>query len=88
LPTIGDFVPGYEASGSFGFGAPRNTPADIVDKLNRDINAVLADPKGKARIAELGGEPLAGSPAAYGRLLSEESEKWGKVVRAANIKVE
>jgi tripartite-type tricarboxylate transporter receptor subunit TctC len=88
LPTIGDFVPGYEASGSFGFGAPRNTPADIVDKLNRDINAALADPKGKARIAELGGEPLAGSPAAYGRLLAEEAEKWGKVVRAANIKVE
>ena len=67
LPTIGDFVPGYEASGSFGFGAPRNTPAEIVEKLNREINAVLADPKAKARIAELGGEPLAGSPAAYGR---------------------
>jgi tripartite-type tricarboxylate transporter receptor subunit TctC len=88
LLPIGDFVPGYEASGSFGFGAPRNIPADIVDKLNRDINAALADPKGKARIAELGGEPLAGSPAAYGRLLAEEAEKWGKVVRAANIKVE
>jgi tripartite-type tricarboxylate transporter receptor subunit TctC len=88
LPTIGDFVPGYEASGSFGFGAPRNTPADIIDKLNRDINAVLADPKAKARIVEFGGEPLAGSPAAYGRLLAEEAEKWGKVVRAANIKVE
>jgi tripartite-type tricarboxylate transporter receptor subunit TctC len=88
LPTIGDFVPGYEASGSFGFGAPRNTPADIVEKLNREINAVLADPKAKARIAELGGEPLVGSPAAYGRMLTEEAEKWGKVVRAANIKVE
>ena len=88
LPTIGDFVPGYEASGSFGFGAPRNTPADIINKLNRDVNAVLTDPKAKARIAELGGEPLAGSPAAYGRLLAEEAEKWGKVVRAANIKVE
>jgi tripartite-type tricarboxylate transporter receptor subunit TctC len=88
LPTIGDFVPGYEASGSFGFGAPRTTPAEIVDKLNREINAVLADPKSKARIAELGGEPLAGSPAVYGRLLAEEAEKWGKVVRAANIKVE
>jgi tripartite-type tricarboxylate transporter receptor subunit TctC len=81
-------VPGYEASGSFGFGAPRNTPAEIVDKLNREINAVLADPKAKARIAELGGEPLAGSPAVYGRLLAEEAEKWGRVVRAANIKVE
>ena len=88
LPMIGDFVPGYEASGSFGFGAPRNTPAEIVEKLNREINAVLADPKVKARIAELGGEPLAGSAAVYGRLLAEESEKWGKVVRAANIKVE
>jgi tripartite-type tricarboxylate transporter receptor subunit TctC len=88
LPTIGDFVPGYEASGSFGFGAPRNTPAEIVDRLNREINAVLADPRAKARIAELGGEPLAGSPAAYGRLLAEEAEKWGKLVRAANIKVE
>jgi tripartite-type tricarboxylate transporter receptor subunit TctC len=88
LPTIGDFVPGYEASGSFGFGAPRTTPAEIVDKLNREINAVLADPKAKARIAELGGEPLAGPPAAYGRMLAEEAEKWGKVVRAANIKVE
>jgi tripartite-type tricarboxylate transporter receptor subunit TctC len=88
LPTIGDFVPGYEASGSFGFGAPRNTPAEIVEKLNREVNAVLADPKAKARIAELGGEPLVGSPAVYGRLLAEESEKWGRVVRAANIKVE
>ena len=78
LPTIGDFVPGYEASGSFGFGAPRNTPAEIVEKLNREINAVLADPKAKARIAELGGEPLAGSPAAYGRLLAEEIRKVGQ----------
>jgi tripartite-type tricarboxylate transporter receptor subunit TctC len=81
-------VAGYEASGSFGFGAPRNTPAEIVGRLNREINAVLVEPKAKARIAELGGEPLIGSPAAYGRMLAEESEKWGKVVRAANIKVE
>jgi tripartite-type tricarboxylate transporter receptor subunit TctC len=88
LPTIGDFVPGYEASGSFGFGAPRNTPAEIIDKLNREINATLVDPKAKARIAELGGEPLVGSPATYGQLLAEESEKWAKVVRAANVKVE
>jgi tripartite-type tricarboxylate transporter receptor subunit TctC len=88
LPTIGEFVPGYEASGSFGFGAPRNTPPEIVDKLNREINAVLLDPKARARLAELGGEPLTGSPAAYGRLLADEAEKWGKVVRAANIKVE
>ena len=85
LPTIGDFVPGYESSGLFGFGAPRNTPADIVEKLNREINAALADPKAKARIAELGGEPLTGSPAVYGRLLAKETEKWRKVIRAGNI---
>jgi tripartite-type tricarboxylate transporter receptor subunit TctC len=88
LPTVGDFVPGYEASGSFGFGAPRNTPAEIVEKLNREINAALAETRAKARIAELGGAPLSGSPTAYGQLLVEETEKWGKVVRAANIKVE
>ena len=85
LPPIGDFVPGYEASGSFGFGAPRGTPAEVVEKLNREINAILADPKAKARIAELGGEPLTGSPAVYGRLLAEETEKWRKVIRAGNI---
>jgi tripartite-type tricarboxylate transporter receptor subunit TctC len=88
LPTIGDFVPGYESSGPFGFGAPRNTPAEIVEKLNREINAVLADPKAKARIAELGGEPLVGSPGDFGRMLADDAEKWGKVIRAANIKVE
>ena len=88
LPTVGEFVAGYEASGSFGFGAPRGTPPEIVDRLNREINAVLNDPKAKARIAELGGEPLTGSPAVYGKLLAEEAEKWAKVVRAANIKVE
>jgi tripartite-type tricarboxylate transporter receptor subunit TctC len=85
LPPIGDFVPGYESSGSFGFGAPRGTPADVVEKLNREINAVLGDPKAKARIAELGGEPLTGSPAVYGRLLADETEKWRKVIRAGNI---
>ena len=88
LPTVGQFVPGYEASGSFGFGAPRSTPAAIVEKLNKEINAVLADSKVKVRIAELGGAVLTGSPVEYGKLLAEESEKWGKVVRAANIKVE
>jgi tripartite-type tricarboxylate transporter receptor subunit TctC len=85
LPPIGDFVPGYESSGSFGFGAPRGTPAEVVEKLNREINAILADPKAKARIAELGGEPLTGSPAVYGRLLADETEKWRKVIRAGNI---
>ena len=88
LPTVGDFVPGYEASGPFGLAAPRNTPAEIVATLNREINAALADPKAKARIAELGAEPLTGSPAEFGQLMANETEKWGKVIRAANIKVE
>jgi tripartite-type tricarboxylate transporter receptor subunit TctC len=88
LPTVGDAVPGYESTGLFGFGAPKSTPAEIIDKLNREINAALADPKARARIAELGGEVFVGSPAAYGRVLADEAEKWGRVVRAANIKVE
>ena len=87
LPTIGDFVPGYEASGPFGLAAPKDTPAEIVAKLNGAINAVLADPAVKTRIAELGAEPLIGSPAAFGQLMASETEKWGKVIRAANIKV-
>ena len=84
----GEFVPGYEASAWFGVGAPRNTPAEIVDKLNKEINAGLADPKIKARLADLGGTALAGSPADFGKLIAEETEKWGKVIRAANIKAE
>jgi tripartite-type tricarboxylate transporter receptor subunit TctC len=86
VPTVGDFVPGYEASIWFGVGAPRNTPAEIVDKLNKEIKAGLADPKIKARIADLGGTVLAGSPADFGKLIADETEKWGKVIRAANIK--
>jgi len=88
LPTVGDFLPGYEASAWFGVGAPKNTPAEIVDKLNREINAGLADPKIKARLADLGSMALAGSPADFGKLIVDETEKWGKVVRAANIKPE
>jgi tripartite-type tricarboxylate transporter receptor subunit TctC len=88
VPTVAEFVPGYEASGWFGIGAPKNTPADIGDKLNREINAGLADPKIKARLADLGGEVLALSPADFGKLIAEETEKWGKVIRAANIKPE
>jgi tripartite-type tricarboxylate transporter receptor subunit TctC len=88
IPTMGEFVPGYEASQWFGIGAPKNTPADNVDKLNREINAGLADPKIKARLADLGGEVLALSPADFGRLIADETEKWGKVVRAANLKPE
>jgi tripartite-type tricarboxylate transporter receptor subunit TctC len=88
IPTVGDFVAGYEASGMTGVGAPKNTPTEIIDKLNNEINAGLADPKMKARFADLGGTPLAGSPAAYGKLLAAETEKWAKVIRAANIKPE
>jgi tripartite-type tricarboxylate transporter receptor subunit TctC len=88
IPTLSDFVPGYEASSWYGIGAPKNTPPDIVDKLNKEINAGLADPKIKARFAELGGIALSGSPADFGKLIAEETEKWGKVIRAANIKVE
>jgi tripartite-type tricarboxylate transporter receptor subunit TctC len=88
IPTMGEFVPGYEASQWFGIGAPKNTPGDIVDKLNREINAGLADPKIKARLADLGGEVLALSPADFAKLIAEETEKWGKVIRAANIKAE
>jgi tripartite-type tricarboxylate transporter receptor subunit TctC len=88
LPTVGEFVPGYEASTWFGLGAPKATPAEIVDKLNKEINAALDDPQMKARIAELGGTPFPGSPAAFGKHLADETEKWGKVVRAANIKPE
>ena len=87
-PTLRDFVPDYEASSVFGLGAPRNTPAEIIDRLNKEINAGLADPRIKARIADLGGTPLTGSPAEFGKLIAEETGKWGKVIRAANIKAE
>jgi tripartite-type tricarboxylate transporter receptor subunit TctC len=88
LPTVADFVPGYETSQWYGICAPRNTPAEIVDKLNQEINAAVADPGMKARFAAIGGESLPGSPAEFGKLISEETEKWGKVVRAAGIKPE
>ena len=88
LKTVGDFVPGYEASQWYGIGVPRNTPVEIVDKLNKEINAAIADPAMKARFAAIGGEPLGGSPAEFGKLISEETEKWGRVVRAAGIKPE
>jgi tripartite-type tricarboxylate transporter receptor subunit TctC len=88
VPTVGEFVPGYEASNWFGLGAPKATPAEIVEKLNKEINAALADPKMKARLADLGGTPLAGSPADFGKLIADETEKWGKVIRSANIKPE
>ena len=85
-PTVAEFVPGYEASGWNGVCAPRNTPVEIVGRLNSAISAGLADPKVKARLADLGATPLAGSPADFGKLIAEETEKWGKVIRAGNIK--
>jgi tripartite-type tricarboxylate transporter receptor subunit TctC len=88
LPTIAEVLPGYEATAWFGVGAPRNTPADIIDKLNRDINACLADPKLQARIADLGGIAITGSPADFGRLIVEETEKWAKVVKFSGAKAE
>jgi tripartite-type tricarboxylate transporter receptor subunit TctC len=88
LPTVADFVPGYEASQWYGLAAPRNTPAEIVGRLNREIDAAIADPAMKARLAALGGEPLPGTPAEFGRLIADETDKWAKVVRAAGIKPE
>jgi tripartite-type tricarboxylate transporter receptor subunit TctC len=88
VPAVAEFVPGFEAGGTQGLGAPRNTPLEIIDRLNREINAGLADPRIKARIADLGNAPLVLSPAEYGKLLAEETEKWAKVIRAANIKAE
>jgi tripartite-type tricarboxylate transporter receptor subunit TctC len=88
LPPVGDFVPGYEASSWIGLGAPKSTPTEIVDKLNGEINAGIADPKIKARLANLGSTALAGSPGDFGKFIADETEKWGKVIRAANIKPE
>jgi tripartite-type tricarboxylate transporter receptor subunit TctC len=88
IPTVSDFVPGYEASFWTGVGAPKNTPAEIVNKLNKEINAALADPKMKARLADLGGTALSGSPADFGKFVADETEKSAKVVKFANIKPE
>jgi tripartite-type tricarboxylate transporter receptor subunit TctC len=88
IPTVGEFVPGYEASAWFGIGAPKATPAEIIDKLNKEVNAALADPRMKARIVDLGGDVLALSPADFGKLIADETEKWGKVIRALNIKAD
>jgi tripartite-type tricarboxylate transporter receptor subunit TctC len=86
VPAVGEFVPGYEASGWYGIGAPRNTPVEVIEKLNNEINSGLADPKIKARLADLGGTPLVGSPADFGKLIVEETEKWAKVIKFAGIK--
>lgn len=88
VPTLGEFIPGFEASQWIGLVAPKGTPSTIVEKLNIEINTALADPKMKARFADLGGRVLPGSPDEFGKLIRDETEKWGKVIRAANIKVE
>ena len=88
IPTVGEFVPGYEASVWFGLGVPKGTPAEVINKLNQETNAALTDIKIKARMAESGGTVLPGSPADFGKLIAEETEKWSKVVREANIKPE
>jgi tripartite-type tricarboxylate transporter receptor subunit TctC len=88
IPTVNSFVPGYEASAYFGIGAPRNTPPEIIDKLNKEINAGLADPKMKARLADLGGTVVAGLPADFGKLIFDETEKWARVVKFSGAKPE
>ena len=88
VPTVGDFVPGFEASAWYGVGAPRNMPSEIVDRLNKEINAALADPKLKGRLSDVGSIPTSMTPAEFGTFVADETEKWGKVIRAANIKAE
>ena len=88
IPTVGEFVPGFEGSGRYGVGAPKKTPAEVIDKVNREINAGLADAKMQARLADLGVEPTPMTPTEFGKLIADDTEKWGKVSRAANIKVE
>jgi tripartite-type tricarboxylate transporter receptor subunit TctC len=87
VPTVGDFLPGYEASAWFGVGAPSGTPAEIVQKLNKELNAAFVDPRTKARIAEVGGTPLPGSPGDFGRFIAKEVEKWDKVVEFSGVKI-
>jgi tripartite-type tricarboxylate transporter receptor subunit TctC len=88
IPTIGEFVPGYEASGWYGIGAPKNTPTEIIDRLNEETNAALVDPKMKARLLDLGGTPMPMTPADFGRLIANDTEKWGKVVKFAGSKAD
>jgi len=88
IPTVGEFVPGYEASGWEGIGAPKNTPAELIDKLNEEVKTALADPKMKERLGDLGDIPMAMTPADFRKLIADDTEKWGKVIRAANIKAE
>jgi tripartite-type tricarboxylate transporter receptor subunit TctC len=87
-PTLGELVPGYEASAWYGIGAPKNTPAEIVNNLNAEINAILADSKMKARITDMGATLLAGSPSEFGKLIADETEKWGKVVKFSGARAD
>jgi tripartite-type tricarboxylate transporter receptor subunit TctC len=88
VPPIGEFVPGYEASQWYGIGAPKGTPAEVIDRLNKETNTVLADPKIKARLAELGASVLIGSPADFGKLIVDETAKWAKVVKISGVKAD
>jgi tripartite-type tricarboxylate transporter receptor subunit TctC len=88
VPVMADFIPGFEASAWYGLGAPKDTPAEVVDTLNRSVNAGLADATIKRRLTELGGAPMPLSPAEFGKLIADDTEKWGKVIRTANIKAE
>jgi tripartite-type tricarboxylate transporter receptor subunit TctC len=88
IPTLAEFVPGYKASQWYGVGAPKDTPAEVVDKLNKEINAVVADPLIKARFASLGVDPMSMTPAAFGKFIADETEKWGNVIQALNIKAD
>jgi tripartite-type tricarboxylate transporter receptor subunit TctC len=88
VPTMGEFLPGFEASAFVAIGVPKNTPAEIIERLNREINAGLADPKLKARLADIGGAAFVSAPAELSKYMVDETEKWGKVIRAANIKAE
>jgi tripartite-type tricarboxylate transporter receptor subunit TctC len=88
VPTVSEFLPGFEASNWFGVAAPKNTPPEIIEKLNKEINVALAEPEMKARLADLGAAPLAGSPDDFGRFIAAEAERWSKVIKAANIKID
>jgi tripartite-type tricarboxylate transporter receptor subunit TctC len=88
IPAVGEFVPGYEATAWWGVGVPKNTPAEIVEKLNKEINAILADPKMRSRLADFGGTASSGSPADFGKFIAGETEKWAKVVVATGAKAD
>ena len=88
IPTVGEFLPGFEASAVTGIGVPKNTPAEIIHTLNKEINAALADPRIKARLADLGGVPMSMAPADFAKLIAEESDKWAKVVKFSGAKAE